>query len=373
MKNSKKSNILPNVLLPSSPLFPDAARFPGSALFLDIETTGLSGSRNRLYLIGTASVQNGRLTIEQYFAESPKEEPALVAAFDKLIEPFDTIITFHGNHFDLPFLGKCRKRLGMDSPVSNNKHYVDLYNIAHSYRHLFGLENYRLKTLESYFGIHRKDALDGKEMIQTYQAYVKQPQEHLLALMLQHNEDDLAGMAQLLSIYAYERFFQGSFDVCETAVSSYRKLDGTKGEELIVSLRLNIPLPAAVSCKNSRYYLHAENHCARLCIPLFTGTLKYFYPNYKDYYYFPKEDAAIHKSVACYADPKHREKAKAATCYSKKAGLFLPQYEEVITPAFYTEYRAPVSYFEWKDASLCQEALTRYCMHILHILKAGKE
>lgn len=372
MKNSKKSSILPNATYPDPALFSDAAWFPGNALFLDIETTGLSGTRNRLYLIGTARIQNGCLVTEQLFAESPKEEPALIAAFDDLVGPYDPIITFNGNRFDLPFLEKCRKRLGIRGQSFSHKQLVDLYRLAHSYRHLFGLENYRQKTLESYLGIQREDSLDSKEMINLYQSYRKQPHEHLLARLLQHNADDLAGMVQLLCIYAYEKFIQGGFTIRKDVSSPYRKLDGSKGTELSIVLKLEYPLPAAISCKNDCFYLHAAKESATICIPFFTGILKYFYPNYRDYYYFPDEDTAIHKSVACYADPSHRQKAKAATCYTKKAGIFLPQYEEIVTPAFYIEYQAPVSYFEWKDTPECQAQLTRYCMHILHVLKAGK-
>lgn len=67
MKNSKKSNILPNI-----PAF--CASVCGQLhlpLFVDIETTGFSGARNRLCLIGTAYLQNGSLVTEQFFCRIP--------------------------------------------------------------------------------------------------------------------------------------------------------------------------------------------------------------------------------------------------------------------------------------------------------------
>lgn len=368
MKNSRKSNILPKIPA-SAAWMPKQFQRP---LFLDIETTGFSGTRNRLFLIGAAYFENGGVVMEQFFAESPDEETALLAAFHDLAEPFETIVTFRGKWFDLPFLDRCRKRLGIKSQRYRKKQLVDLYELAHSFRHLFGLCNYKQKTLESFLGIHRDDLLDGGEVAKLYEAYTKQPQERLLAQMLLHNESDLAGMVQLCALYTFERFLQGGFTVKEAAVFPYRKMDGSAGSELAVSCTIHDALPAAFSSKNNWFYLKAANSRADFRIPLYTGTLKYFYPNYKDYYYFPKEDTAIHKSVACYANPEHREKAKASTCYSKKAGMFLPQYEEVITPAFYTEYQAPVCYFEYQEQGVCHEQLTRYCTHILHVLKAGK-
>lgn len=60
-------------------------------------------------------------------------------------------------------------------------------------------------------------------------------------------------------------------------------------------------------------------------IPVYTGSLKYFLPDYTNYYYLPEEDTAIHKSVAGFVDSSHRKKATAATCFNRREGRFLPQ------------------------------------------------
>lgn len=364
MKNIKKSNILPKA--------PGIRAFQTeNALFLDIETTGFSGARNKLYLIGTAYVQNGKLGIEQFFAECPEEEPQLLTAWAQFLRDFDTIVSFHGSRFDLPFLEKRSRRLEMELDYGSKK-YVDLYQLARSYRHIFGLDNLKQKTLETFLGMERKDRCSGSELIKVYQSYVKQPQEELLTLLLQHNEEDLTGMLRLLALYAFEDFWNGGFAPADCMLAPYRKLNGSDGKELSVTCRLDTDLPAAISCKNDHFYLHAEKDLAHFRVPLTEGTLKYFYSNYKDYYYLPDEDMAVHKSVAFYVDPAHRQKAKAANCYSKRTGLFLPQYEEIVTPALSKEYQDPVSYFEWKDASAKDKTLLkRYCMHILDILKKG--
>lgn len=101
-------------------------------------------------------------------------------------------------------------------------------------------------------------------------------------------------------------------------------------------------------------------------IPLYHGELKYFYPNYKDYYYLPAEDMAIHKSVAAYVDKNHRTQATAATCYSKKSGCFLPQYQELFSPALKLERQDKISYFELTEAfTNSRENLKTYVMHFL--------
>ena len=112
------------------------------------------------------------------------------------------------------------------------------------------------------------------------------------------------------------------------------------------------------------------DNLTKIRIPVYEGTLHYFYPNYKDYYYLPKEDMAIHKSVATFVDKEFRVKAKATNCYTKKFGVFLPQFDEIISPAFRMELKDDVSYFEYtEDFILSTELLNSYVKHILQSLK----
>ena len=48
-------------------------------------------------------------------------------------------------------------------------------------------------------------------------------------------------------------------------------------------------------------------------MPLLEGTLKYYYPDYKNYYYLPLEDEAVHKSVGVYVDRPAGKKPKPPT------------------------------------------------------------
>ena len=81
----------------------------------------------------------------------------------------------------------------------------------------------------------------------------------------------------------------------------------------------------------------------------FTGELKTFFKDYKDYYYLPAEDTAIHKSVGEFVDKKARVQATARTAYIKKTGSFLPVYDD--SDAIFTaEYRGWPRY-SWKKAN----------------------
>lgn len=378
MKRIKKLNNITNDTGYNTDYDTASAFIPSSiknrALFLDIETTGFSAAKARLYLIGTAYVQDHVLVTEQFFAEtgSPDEEAALIYEFDSLAAQFDTIVTFYGSRFDLPFLKECQKRLHIPPAdlVYHNKNYVDLYVDFHAYKHIFALENYKLLSLEAFLGIKRMETRSGGELAGIYMEYIKKTDDESLRLLLSHNYEDLTGMVRLLPLYAFDSFFAGHFTPVSSTVSTYCRIDGTPGTELSITCLLEHSLPAAVSCCCCSYYLHAGQNTAIFRVPLYQGELKYFYPNYKDYYYLPGEDTAIHKSVAAYVDRAHRQKARAASCYTRKTGSFLVQYEELITPAFYTEYKAGLSYFELPDESGRSTALLKdYCMHMLHILK----
>ena len=58
-------------------------------------------------------------------------------------------------------------------------------------------------------------------------------------------------------------------------------------------------------------------------VPIVEDELHYFFSDYKNYYYLPEEDIAVHKSVAAYVDKAYRENAKAYNSYSKKRSIFV--------------------------------------------------
>ena len=48
-------------------------------MFFDIETTGFSAAHSQVYMIGYATKKNGNIGITQLFAETPSEEPEILA------------------------------------------------------------------------------------------------------------------------------------------------------------------------------------------------------------------------------------------------------------------------------------------------------
>ena len=113
-----------------------------------------------------------------------------------------------------------------------------------------------------------------------------------------------------------------------------------------------------------------NKNSTKILIPLYEGELKYFYDNYKDYFYLPEEDMAIHKSVATFVDKQYRERAKASNCYTRKKGTYLPQLTTIMSPTFKLEHKDKVSYFELtQDFGSSDVMLRRYVNHIFEFAR----
>ena len=96
-------------------------------------------------------------------------------------------------------------------------------------------------------------------------------------------------------------------------------------------------------------HFKGEGHEGTLIIPIYEEELKYFYANYKDYYYLPTEDIAMHKSIASFVDREYREQAGASTCYTRKFSSYLPQWKILVEPFFKREYKSNELFFELTD------------------------
>jgi hypothetical protein len=119
-----------------------------------------------------------------------------------------------------------------------------------------------------------------------------------------------------------------------------------KGSEPINN-QVPISVPVPLDIKLDNWFINLTGSELNLCADLYEGELKYFYPNYCDYYYLPMEDRAIHKSLAEFVDRSHRKKATAKTCYQKVSGIFLPEPEPVFSPILYKEYKDKLIYTQF--------------------------
>lgn len=334
-------------------------------LFLDIETTGFTAKSSSLYLIGTAYYQAGNWHIRQWFAQNPTDEEALLTDFFSFCLPFTHLIHFNGNNFDLPYLlQKCEQyKLSYNF---DNFEGLDLYKRVSPYKAFLHTPNCKQKTLEELLGIDREDLYHGGELIEIYHNYVKSPSDEARSLLLLHNSDDMKGMLQILPLLAFYDLFNGPIKAKKVQASHYIDYHGHGKQEVLMKLALSTPLPIPVSNLSNGCYFSGEGSRGILKVPLYEEEMKYFYSNYKDYYYLPEEDVALHKSVSSFVDKAHRTQATAANCYTRKFSTYLPQWDVFIEPFFKRDYKSKDLFFELtEDKKTDREFFSRYAQYLL--------
>lgn len=312
-------------------------------LFFDIETTGFSGEYSQLYLIGCTYWQPDGWRLIQWFADTADSEIDLLHAFFRFLKKFRILIHFNGDGFDIPYLMKrCahyRLPYTFDQAVS-----VDIYKKIRPYRKLLGLESMKQKAIEQFLGVARQDKYSGGQLIAVYEDYLITHETALYDLLILHNEDDLKGMPLILPILNYSDFLEHPFRLSDQRLLEERNLFGDTHPMLELCCDSDYTVPVPFSACAPPAACEAENNRLTLTIDLYDGSLKHFYPNYKDYYYLIYEDTAVHKSIGEYVDKTARTKATAKTCYTRQEGRFLPQFEPVWEPVMKKELKDKLSY-----------------------------
>lgn len=292
-------------------------------IFFDIETTGFSRKYCNVYLIGCMYYAGEDLMYTQWLAENFNDEANVLMAFHKFIKDFDTIIHFNGNSFDIPFVKERGEKYMLEFNFENYKH-IDIYKSVSSINHLLKMENQKQKSFEKLLGIHRTDPFSGGDLIEVFKHYVESKDEKLLLPLLLHNKEDVFNMGHLLSLLSFNDLFNHKYNVLNYRFNEYKNSFNDTEKELTIAFSLENKIPVKISYNIPGISLIMKEDKGQLTVNIVSGTFKYFFENYKDYYYLTTEDVAIHKSVGQYVDNKYRKQATASTCYEKYSGDFLP-------------------------------------------------
>lgn len=167
---------------------------------LDIETTGLSPDSSA-FILGGLICYNEK-TFEQYFVENFSEEKQVLEKFIERIKCLDVILTYNGQSFDIPFIMRRARRLGIkiDFKFPYN---LDLYLVLNAHSHLRKiLPNLKQKTVENFMGLwaDRCDEISGKESIDLFYRYLQNHDNKIRQIILLHNRDDVYQLSKLLPV-----------------------------------------------------------------------------------------------------------------------------------------------------------------------------
>lgn len=173
---------------------------PGRLVFLDIETTGLSGGTGTYaFLVGIGRFDGDRFSLTQFFMRDPMEEAALLSALMQFLQPLDGLVTFNGKAFDAPVLRTRYIVNGYEVPFSSAAH-LDLLPLA---RRLWRerLESRALSSLETHIlkATRTEEDIPGWLIPQMYFDYLRSGDARQLKGIFYHNAMDVVAMAALLN------------------------------------------------------------------------------------------------------------------------------------------------------------------------------
>jgi uncharacterized protein YprB with RNaseH-like and TPR domain len=164
--------------LPPKEMWRLYSEFADRALYLDIETTGLSGEYDDITVIG--ALGEGKLAL---FVSGINLEQ-----FPGYVARYPLLISYNGSQFDVPFL-RCHFPLArLDQP------HIDLRFVLASLGYKGGL-----KAVESRLGLERDPSLagvDGFEAVRLWHRYRRGDKAALERLIL-YNVTDVANLVEL--------------------------------------------------------------------------------------------------------------------------------------------------------------------------------
>jgi uncharacterized protein YprB with RNaseH-like and TPR domain len=172
---------------------------PRSLLFLDTETTGLSGGTGTyVFLVGVAyfSESGDELILRQYFLSDVSEERPFLLALNDLMFRFKAVVTFNGKSFDWPLL-ETRYIYSRLRPALKDPPHLDMLGPS---RRLWKekLPSCSLESLETHvLGVRRGFDVPGWRIPSLYFQYLRAGHIGHILPVFEHNEHDLLTLVAL--------------------------------------------------------------------------------------------------------------------------------------------------------------------------------
>ncbi len=193
---------------------PDAPIDPCRVLYLDTETTGLSGGVGTLaFMVGAGYFTKDGFTVHQWVMRDYPEERFMLSNLQSLCEGFAYVVTFNGKAFDLPLL---QARMLMNRLGTKQLERLAHADLLHPARRVWKLrlKSCRLSRLEEeIFQAPREHDLPGSEAPERFFQFLKTGSFSLLRDVIDHNRQDIVSLARLLYklLHVYEKPEQQSF------------------------------------------------------------------------------------------------------------------------------------------------------------------
>lgn len=177
----------------------------GDLLFLDTETTGLTGAGTIAFMVGVAfldrQADQQAFVVRQYFLRDHGDEAAMLTLLAELLTERPVLVTFNGRSFDLPLLDTryLMNRLdGLVGELRERPHLDLLIPARRLWRSRIG--SCALGSLETnVLGIQRaQEDIPGWAIPGLYLDYLRTGDARELSRVFYHNQIDMLSMATLI-------------------------------------------------------------------------------------------------------------------------------------------------------------------------------
>ncbi len=237
--------------------FSREAEFAGldlsSAVFLDLETTGLAGGTGTVpFLVGLAYYRDGRFRVTQFFLNEMAEEDRLVRELAQFIQDmgFKSIVSYNGKAFDVPLVETRFALHRLPCPLRGLPHLDFLFSARSLWKHKY--DSCRLFHLaQQIVQAERSEDIPGAEIPLRYFQYIRSGDFSLIDPILYHNQEDLLsllgvvvagavlvernrevaerGQGDPMDLYGVARLFERAGDTTTSAALLEKALAGGEG------------------------------------------------------------------------------------------------------------------------------------------------
>jgi uncharacterized protein YprB with RNaseH-like and TPR domain len=224
-----------------------------SAVFLDLETTGLAGGTGTVpFLVGLAYYRDERFKVTQFFLDEMAEEGRLIAEVSQFIRDmeFRSLVTYNGKAFDLPLIETRFALHRTPCPLRGLPHLDFLFSARSLWKHKY--DSCRLFNLaQAVVQAERSEDIPGAEIPLRYFQYIRNGDFSLIDPILYHNQEDLLsllgvvvagavlvernreaaskGEADAMDLFGVAKLFERAGDAATSAALLEQALAGGRG------------------------------------------------------------------------------------------------------------------------------------------------
>lgn len=175
-----------------------------TSLFIDLETSGLSGGAGVIpFLIGMGYYRDDRFYVSQYFLGDPAEEENMIQELSQFFSDmnFQSVVTYNGKAFDIPLL-ETRFILHRKPFTLRELPHLDfLYSARSLWGHKY--ENCRLFHLaREVVGTDRSEDIPSAEIPWRYFQYIQTGNYQMIEPILYHNQEDILSLLGVVVVGA---------------------------------------------------------------------------------------------------------------------------------------------------------------------------